>query len=426
MEDWSAQNFSDSVFFETPIPGVGLPPQNSPGGGATRLPVLNSLPEAGEPVPCADPSQFVLARRKSRQISVKNVKVGGGAPIAVQSMCNTYTHDIEATVSQIERLEVAGCEIVRVAVPDERAANALAEIKRRIRIPLVADIHFDYRLALMAAEAGVDCLRINPGNINGEDRVNEVVAAAKDHGISIRVGVNAGSLEKHLLDRYGGATPQAIVESGLRHIVMLEKRGFYETKISLKASDVARTVLAYRIMAQKVDYPLHLGITESGSLRSGSVKSAVGLGILLSEGIGDTLRVSLASDPVDEVTVAFEILKSLRLRQKGVNVVACPSCGRVQIDVDKLTLEIEKELSHIDAPITVAVMGCEVNGPGEAREADIGVAGGHKRALMFMKGEKVGLVEYADIKKNLVREVEILAAKWAEASAKDMSGSGDA
>jgi (E)-4-hydroxy-3-methylbut-2-enyl-diphosphate synthase len=354
------------------------------------------------------------------------VKVGGGAPIAVQSMCNTYTHDIEATVSQIKRLEAAGCEIVRVAVPDERAANALAEIKSRIRIPLVADIHFDYRLALMAAEAGVDCLRINPGNINGEDRVNEVVAAAKDHGISIRVGVNAGSLEKHLLDRYGGATPQAIVESGLRHIAMLEKRGFYETKISLKASDVARTVLAYRIMAQKVDYPLHLGITESGSLRSGSVKSAVGLGILLSEGIGDTVRVSLASDPVDEVTVAFEILKSLRLRQKGVNVVACPSCGRVQIDVDKLTLEIEKELSHIDAPITVAVMGCEVNGPGEAREADIGVAGGHKRALMFMKGKKVGLVEYADIKKNLVREVENLAAKWAEDSAKDMSGGGDA
>jgi (E)-4-hydroxy-3-methylbut-2-enyl-diphosphate synthase len=259
----------------------------------------------------------------------------------------------------------------------------------------------------------VDCLRINPGNINGEDRVSEVVASAKDHGIPIRIGVNAGSLEKSLLDRYGGATPEAIVESGLRHIAMLEKRGFYETKISLKASDVARTVTAYRLMAERVDYPLHLGITESGSLRTGSVKSAVGLGILLSEGIGDTLRVSLASDPVDEVIVAYEILKSLGLRQKGVNVVACPSCGRVQIDVDKLTIEIERDLAHIDAPITVAVMGCEVNGPGEAREADIGVAGGHKRALIFMKGEKKGLIDYADIKENLVREVEELAARMA-------------
>jgi len=425
MEGWSTQHFTDRVFLDTPVPGVGLLPQNSLGGGPIQLPVLNQPSAAEGPAPCADPTQFVLARRKSIQIRVRDVKVGGGAPIAVQSMCNTYTHDVEATVSQIKRLEAAGCEIVRVAVPDERAANALAEIKRRTHIPLVADIHFDYRLALMAAEAGVDCLRINPGNINGEDRVNEVVAASKDHGISIRIGVNAGSLEKNLLDRFGGATSQAIVESGLRHVAMLEKRGFYETKISLKASDVARTVLAYRLMAQKVDYPLHLGITESGSLRSGSVKSAVGLGILLSEGIGDTLRVSLASDPVDEVDVAFEILKSLQLRQKGVNVVACPSCGRVQIDVDKLTLEIEKELSHIDAPITVAVMGCEVNGPGEAREADIGVAGGHKRALMFMKGEKIGLVEYADIKKNLVREVETMAAKIAKVSAREMTGDGD-
>jgi (E)-4-hydroxy-3-methylbut-2-enyl-diphosphate synthase len=311
-------------------------------------------------------------------------------------------------------------------VPDERAAKALPEIKRRTNLPLVADIHFDYRLALMAAEAGVDCLRINPGNINGEDRVNEVVASAKDHGIPIRVGVNAGSLEKNLLDRYGGATPEAIVESGLRHIAMLEKCGFYDTKISLKASDVSRTVMAYRLMAKQVDYPLHLGITESGSLRSGSIKTAVGLGILLSEGIGDTVRVSLASDPVDEVKVAFEILKSLRLRQKGVNVVACPSCGRVQIDVDKLTLDIEKELAHIDAPITVAVMGCEVNGPGEAREADIGVAGGHKQALIFMKGEKKGLVDYNDIKSNLVREVEALAAKMAAAnSVESAPGNGD-
>jgi (E)-4-hydroxy-3-methylbut-2-enyl-diphosphate synthase len=341
-------------------------------------------------------------------------------------MCNTYTHDVEATVSQIERLDEAGCEIVRVAVPNEEAAAALSEIKRRIHIPLVADIHFDYRLALKAADAGVDCLRINPGNINGEERVNEVVAAAKHHRIPIRVGVNAGSLEKHLLDRYGGATPEAIVESGMSHIGMLEKRSFYDTKISLKASDVTRTVRAYRLMAQRLDYPLHLGITESGGLRAGSVKTAVGLGILLSEGIGDTMRVSLASDPVDEVKVAYDILKSLRLRQKGVNVVACPSCGRVQIDVDKLTLEIEDELAHIDAPITVAVMGCEVNGPGEAREADIGVAGGHKRALIFMKGEKHGLVDYSDIKKNLVEEVEKLAAQYVPPTpAGSASGDGD-
>ncbi len=423
MEEWSAQHFTDSVFHEKQVPGVGLSPRDQ-AAEAASLPIWNPSEPGDDAVPCSDPVQFVLARRKSRQISVRGIKVGGGAPVAVQSMCNTLTHDIEATVGQIGRLAEAGCEIVRVAVPDERAARALPEIKRRTSLPLVADIHFDYRLALMAADAGVDCLRINPGNINGEDRVSEVVASANDHGIPIRVGVNAGSLEKNLLDRYGGATPQAIVESGLRHISMLEKRGFYETKISLKASDVARTVVAYRLMAERVDYPLHLGITESGSLRTGSIKSAVGLGILLSEGIGDTLRVSLASDPVDEVSVAYEILKSLRLRQKGVNVVACPSCGRVQIDVDKLTLEIEKDLAHIDAPITVAVMGCEVNGPGEAREADIGVAGGHRRALIFMKGEKMGLVEYADIKKNLVREVEELAARMTVDSV-DAPGDGD-
>ena len=330
----------------------------------------------------------------------------------VQSMCNTYTYDVEETVGQIERLEAAGCEIVRLAVPDEKSAEALPEIRKRTEMPLVADIHFDYHYALMAADAGIDCLRINPGNINGEDRVSEVVATAKDHGLPIRVGVNAGSLEKHLLDRFGGATPEAMVESGLRHVAMLEKRGFYDTKISLKASDVARAVKAYRLMAKRVEYPLHLGITESGSLQTGSIKSAVGLGILLSEGIGDTIRVSLAADPVEEVRVGYEILKSLKLRQKGVNVVACPSCGRVQIDVDKLTMEVEQELAHISAPITVAVMGCEVNGPGEAKDADIGVAGGHKRALIFMKGEKAGLVSYEDIKKNLVERVEQLAEQY--------------
>lgn len=399
--------FTDDVFYAKPVPGVGLPRKEE---GGPALPMLNSEAD-GEAPPCANPSLFPLKRRKSSRVKVRGVEIGGGAPIAVQSMCNTYTHDVEKTVGQIERLEAAGCEIVRLAVPDERAADALPEIRKRTEMPLVADIHFDYRYALMAADAGIDCLRINPGNINGEDRVSEVVAAAKDHGLPIRVGVNAGSLEKHLLDRFGGATPEAMVESGLRHVAMLEKREFYDTKISLKASDVARTVQAYRLMAKRVDYPLHLGITESGSLRTGSIKSAVGLGVLLSEGIGDTLRVSLAADPVEEVRVAYEILKSLKLRQKGVNVVACPSCGRVQIDVDKLTMEVERELAHIDAPITVAVMGCEVNGPGEAREADIGVAGGHKRALIFMKGEKAGLVAYEDIKKNLVERVEAIAAQ---------------
>ncbi len=417
MDNISFDSFTDDVFRVKPVPGRGLPPEEQAAAG---LPLLGGgASPTEEALPCADPARFSLHRRASRQIRVGGVKIGGGAPIAVQSMCNTFTYQIEETVAQIESLVGAGCEIVRLAVPNEAAVKALPEIRRRTRVPLVADIHFDYRLALAAADAGVDCLRINPGNINGEDRVSEVVTAAKQNGIPIRVGVNAGSLEKHLLDRYGGATPEAIVESGLRHIAMLERRGFYETKISLKASDVGRTVGAYRLMASRVDYPLHLGITESGSLQTGSIKSAVGLGILLAEGIGDTIRVSLAADPVEEVRVGFEILKSLRLRQKGVNVIACPSCGRVQIDVDKLTLEVEKELAHIDAPVTVAVMGCEVNGPGEAREADIGVAGGHQRALIFMKGEKVGLVDYKDIKENLVGRVEKIAAEYAASRFRD-------
>ena len=364
------------------------------------------------PSNCLDVNSSGINRRKTIEVNVGDVVIGGDAPISVQSMCNTFTYDVKSTVNQIHSLEEAGCEIIRLAVPDEKSVVGLKEIRKETKTPLVADIHFDYRLAIMAAEAGVDCLRINPGNINGEDRVTEVVSAAKDHGLSIRIGVNAGSLEKHLLDRYGGATPEAMVESGLRHIGMLEKRNFNNTKISLKASDVMKTVQAYRLMAQKVEYPFHLGITESGSLATGSVKSSVGLGLLLSEGIGDTMRVSLAADPTEEVRVAYEILKSLKLRSKGVNVIACPSCGRVQIDVDKLTSEVEKELSHIKEPITVAVMGCEVNGPGEAKDADIGVAGGHKRALIFSKGEKDGLVDYSDIKNVLVEKVEALAEKY--------------
>lgn len=374
---------------------------------------LNMLENSVDPPPsCIDSDGSGIKRRKSTEVNVGNIVIGGNSPISVQSMCNTFTYDVKSTVDQIHSLEEAGCEIIRLAVPDEKSVAGLKEIRKETKTPLVADIHFDYRLAIMAAEAGVDCLRINPGNINGEDRVTEVVSAAKDYGLSIRIGVNAGSLEKHLLDRFGGATPEAMVESGLRHIGMLEKRNFNNTKISLKASDVMKTVQAYRLMAQKVDYPFHLGITESGSLATGSVKSSVGLGLLLSEGIGDTMRVSLAADPTEEVRVAFEILKSLKLRRKGVNVIACPSCGRVQIDVDKLTSEVEKELAHIKEPITVAVMGCEVNGPGEARDADIGVAGGHKRALIFSKGEKDGLVEYSDIKNVLVEKVEALAKKY--------------
>ncbi len=374
---------------------------------------LNMLENSVDAPPsCIDSDGSGIKRRKTTEVNVGNIVIGGNSPISVQSMCNTFTYDVKSTVDQIHSLEEAGCEIIRLAVPDEKSVAGLKEIRKETKTPLVADIHFDYRLAIMAAEAGVDCLRINPGNINGEDRVTEVVSAAKDYGLSIRIGVNAGSLEKHLLDRFGGATPEAMVESGLRHIGMLEKRNFNNTKISLKASDVMKTVQAYRLMAQKVDYPFHLGITESGSLATGSVKSSVGLGLLLSEGIGDTMRVSLAADPTEEVRVAFEILKSLKLRRKGVNVIACPSCGRVQIDVDKLTSEVEKELAHIKEPITVAVMGCEVNGPGEARDADIGVAGGHKRALIFTKGEKDGLVEYSDIKNVLVEKVEALAKKY--------------
>ena len=374
---------------------------------------LNMLENSVDAPPsCIDSDGSGIKRRKTTEVNVGNIVIGGNSPISVQSMCNTFTYDVKSTVDQIHSLEEAGCEIIRLAVPDEKSVAGLKEIRKETKTPLVADIHFDYRLAIMAAEAGVDCLRINPGNINGEDRVTEVVSAAKEYGLSIRIGVNAGSLEKHLLDRFGGATPEAMVESGLRHIGMLEKRNFNNTKISLKASDVMKTVQAYRLMAQKVDYPFHLGITESGSLATGSVKSSVGLGLLLSEGIGDTMRVSLAADPTEEVRVAFEILKSLKLRRKGVNVIACPSCGRVQIDVDKLTSEVEKELAHIKEPITVAVMGCEVNGPGEARDADIGVAGGHKRALIFTKGEKDGLVEYSDIKNVLVEKVEALAKKY--------------
>ncbi|MBI5180003.1 MAG: flavodoxin-dependent (E)-4-hydroxy-3-methylbut-2-enyl-diphosphate synthase, partial [Nitrospirae bacterium] len=317
-----------------------------------------------------------INRKKTRQISVGNVKIGGNAPISVQSMTNTDTSDINATVAQIKRLEDAGCEIIRVAVPDKEAAEALGEIKRQIKIPLIADIHFDYRLALEAIKQGVDCLRINPGNIGNKKKIESVVSALKEKDMPVRIGVNAGSLEKDLLKKYGHPTPSAMAESALRHIKILEDLNYFNIKVSLKASNVRDAIEAYRLISKKIDYPLHIGISEAGPLFSGTIKSAVGLGILLSEGIGDTIRVSLTADPVKEVDAAYEILKSLGLRKKGINIISCPTCGRLEIDVIKLASQVEQRLSHIKEPLDISVLGCVVNGIGEGKEADIGIAGG--------------------------------------------------
>ncbi len=327
-----------------------------------------------------------ITRRKSRQIFVGNVAVGGDAPISVQSMTNTETRDIAATVRQIKAIEEAGADLVRVSVPTMQAAEAFKEIKKQVNIPLITDIHFDYKIALQVAEYGADCLRINPGNIGSEDRVREVVASAKDHGIPIRIGVNAGSLEKDLQKKYIEPTPEAMVESAFRHIDILDRLNFDNYKISLKASEIFMTVFAYKQLASQIDNPLHLGITEAGSLRSGTVKSSVGLGLLLAEGIGDTIRVSLASDPVDEVSVGFDILKSLGLRQKGVNLTACPSCSRQKFDVIKVVNELESRLEDISEPIDVAVIGCVVNGPGEAKAVSIGLTGGEPNS-MYVDGK---------------------------------------
>jgi len=327
-----------------------------------------------------------IKRRFSNQIFVGNVAIGGGAPISVQSMTNTDTCDVESTVFQIESLEKAGADLVRVSIPTMDAAEAFKEIKHRSNIPLIADIHFDYRIALKVAEYGADCLRINPGNIGKEDRVREVVASAKDHNIPIRVGVNAGSLEKDLQKKYTEPTPEAMVESAFRHIDILDKLSFNNYKVSLKASEVFMTVFAYRQLASQIDNPLHLGITEAGSYRSGTVKSSIGMGLLLSEGIGDTIRVSLASDPVDEVKVGFDILKSLNLRKKGVNLIACPSCSRQKFDVIAVVNELESRLEDITESIDVAVIGCVVNGPGEAREVSVGITGGSPN-LMYINGK---------------------------------------
>ncbi len=347
-------------------------------------------------------------KKTTRQIKVGSVLIGGGAPCAVQSMCSTDTRDITATLGQISNLAKAGCELVRCAVPDMDAATALGKIKQDSPIPVIADIHFDYKLALRVLDGGIDGLRLNPGNIGEKWKVAEVVKAAADRLVPIRIGVNAGSLEKELLERYGHPTSEAMVESALGHVRILEDLGYQEIKISLKASDVLKTVSAYRLLSSKSDYPLHIGITEAGTIFSGTIKSSVGLGILLAEGIGDTMRVSLTGDVLDEVRVGYEILKSLGLRERGVNFVSCPTCGRCQINLVKVAEEVEKRLQGVDKRITVAVMGCAVNGPGEAREADVGIAGGKGEGLLFRHGEIIRKVPEAQLADALIEEIDKL------------------
>jgi len=347
-----------------------------------------------------------MERRKTRQIHIGPVAIGGDAPISVQSMTNTKTTDTEATAAQIRALAAAGCDIVRLAVPDMDAAKNLGNIIREVPVPLVADIHFDYRLALEAIHQGISALRLNPGNIGGEEHVKAVVREAKSNGIPIRIGVNAGSLDKKILAKYGGVTAEALVESALEHVHILEAQDFYDMKISLKAHDVPLTIEAYRLMSKTVDYPLHLGITEAGTVNTGIIKSAVGMGALLAEGIGDTFRISLTGDPVVEVRVANEILKSLGLKEYGPTLVACPTCGRTSIDLPAIAERVEKKLEGITEPIEVAVMGCVVNGPGEARGADVGIAGGKGEGLVFRKGEIIRKVPEADLVEELFKEID--------------------
>jgi (E)-4-hydroxy-3-methylbut-2-enyl-diphosphate synthase len=348
-----------------------------------------------------------ILRRKSRQIRVGKVPVGGDAPITVQSMTNTLTTDVEATVSQIDALTRAGADIVRVSCPDEGSTAALKEIVRRSEVPIVADIHFHYKRAIEAAQAGAACLRINPGNIGSSERVRQVVQAAKDHGCSMRIGVNAGSLERDLLERYGEPCPEAMVESALTHAKILEDNDFFEFKISCKASDVFLAVAAYQQLAEACDYPLHLGITEAGGLVGGTVKSSVGIGMLLWSGIGDTIRVSLSADPVEEIRVGYEILKSLQLRRRGVTVIACPSCARQQFNVIKTVAALEERLAHITTPITLSVIGCVVNGPGEARETDVGfTGGGNGTHQVYVAGVPDHRLKDADIVEHLAQLVE--------------------
>lgn len=359
----------------------------------------------------SSPDYRRISRRRSRQIHVGPVPVGGDAPISVQTMTNTPTTDVDGTVAQIRRATEAGADIVRVSCPDEESTAALRRIVPRVEVPIVADIHFHYKRAIEAAEAGAACLRINPGNIGSDDRVREVVRAAKDHGCSIRIGVNAGSLERDLLEKYGEPNPQAMVESAQRHMRILEDNDFTEYKVSVKASDVFLAVAAYRALAAATDCPLHLGITEAGGLRGGTVKSAVGLGALLWEGIGDTVRVSLSADPVEEVKVGYEILKSLGLRHRGVRVISCPSCARQGFDVIKTVEALEERLAHIQTPLTLSIIGCVVNGPGEARETDIGLTGGKGSHMVYMAGRQDHKVDTDTMVDHLVELVEARAAE---------------
>jgi (E)-4-hydroxy-3-methylbut-2-enyl-diphosphate synthase len=348
----------------------------------------------------------MFERRKTRPVRVGKVTVGGNAPVSVQSMTTTKTTDVYATLQQIRNLEVAGCDIVRVTVPDEVSAEALPEIKAGISIPLVADIHFNYRIALLALDAGVDKLRINPGNIGGEKRVRAVVEKARERGVPIRIGVNSGSLETDILERDGEPTARGMVESAIRHCEILERMDFQDIIVSLKSSHVPRMIEAYRRFADERDYPLHLGVTEAGPVEAGTIKSCAGLGTLLAAGIGDTIRISLADDPVIETRVAKKLLQVLELRPSGINVIACPSCGRADVDVHKLAAEVEKRTAHLDKNITIAVMGCAVNGPGESREADIGIAGGVHKGLLYLKGQKEHTIPEDELVNQLIARIE--------------------
>lgn len=364
----------------------------------------------------------MTVRKITRRVTIGDVPIGGGAPVSVQSMTNTPTEDARATLQQIGRLAEAGCRIVRVAVPNlkkdhllQRTIRALSTIVEGSPVPVVADVHFDYSLALAALDAGVHALRINPGNIGGEDRVGAVAEAAARRGVPIRVGVNAGSLKRDILARYGHPTPQALVDSALEEIGVLEKHGFYDIKVSVKASSVPLTIAAYRLLSEAVDYPLHVGVSEAGPPWTGTVRSAVGIGALLAEGIGDTIRVSLAGDPVEEVRAGHAILKALELSRRGPDIVACPTCARTQIDVAAIGAELEERLAHMRAPLRIAVMGCAVNGPGEAREADLGVAGGRHRGLLFRHGQAVEWFPKDELLRVLLEEAEKMAAEMTEA-----------
>jgi len=351
-----------------------------------------------------------VTRKKTRQIRVGSVPVGGDAPVSVQSMTSTDTRDVKATVDQIGRLEAAGCEIVRVAVLDEDAALAIKNIRKEIRLPLIADIHFSHRLAISAMENGADAIRVNPGNL-GREKIREVVAAAKSCGASMRIGVNSGSLEKELLAKYGGPRPEALVESALGSVAFLEDLGFREFKLSLKSSDVPTMIRSYRMISEKTDYPLHLGVTEAGSVLSSSIKSAIGIGTLLGEGIGDTIRVSVTGDPAVEMTIAYGILRALGIRKVGPDIVACPTCGRSEIDLAALVDQVEKRLAGMKEYLKIAIMGCVVNGPGEAAEADIGIAGGRGLGILFKRGKPVKKVKEEELLEVLLEEIEAMKSK---------------